>query len=71
MPWSVQGFGTSALVHIARLLSLSEDLPMAIVIVDTEERVPDFLPRLDELVGEGLVIHDDCEATRCGGRERE
>ncbi|MEU6139777.1 DUF190 domain-containing protein [Streptomyces sp. NPDC047081] len=65
----IEGFGASSLIHTTRLLSLSEDLPVAIVIVDTEERVRAFLPQLDELVGEGLVILDDCEVIRYVGRE--
>ncbi|MBK3562545.1 DUF190 domain-containing protein [Streptomyces sp. MBT62] len=64
----IEGFGASSLIHTTRLLSLSEDLPVAIVIVDTEERVRDFLPQLDELVAEGLVILDDCEVIRYVGR---
>jgi len=65
----IEGFGASSLIHTSRLLSLSEDLPVAIVIVDTEERVRAFLPQLDELVGEGLVILDDCEVITYVGRE--
>ncbi|MEU2715461.1 DUF190 domain-containing protein [Streptomyces sp. NPDC007205] len=65
----VEGFGASSLIHTSRLLSLSEDLPVAIVIVDTEDRVRDFLPQLDELVGEGLVTLDACEVIRYVGRE--
>jgi PII-like signaling protein len=65
----VEGFGASSLIHTSRLLSMSEDLPVAIVIVDTEERVRAFLPQLDELVAEGLVILDDCEVIRYAGRE--
>jgi PII-like signaling protein len=64
----IEGFGASSLIHTSRLLSLSEDLPVAIVIVDTEERVRAFLPGLDELVGEGLVILDDCQVIRYVGR---
>lgn len=64
----IEGFGASSLIHTTRLLSLSEDLPLAIVIVDTEERVRAFLPQLDELVVEGLVILDDCEVIRYVGR---
>ncbi|MFE9503368.1 DUF190 domain-containing protein [Streptomyces anthocyanicus] len=64
----VEGFGASSLIHTTRLLSLSEDLPVAVVIVDTEERVRAFLPQLDELVAEGLVILDDCEVIRYVGR---
>ncbi|WP_458247797.1 DUF190 domain-containing protein [Streptomyces sp. MAI_2237] len=66
----IEGFGASSLIHTSRLLSLSEDLPVAIVVVDTEERVRAFLPQLDELVEEGLVILDDCEVIRYVGRER-
>lgn len=57
----VEGFGASSLIHTLRLLSLSDDLPVAVVIVDTEPRVRAFLPQLDELVTEGLVTLDDCE----------
>jgi PII-like signaling protein len=64
----IEGFGVSSLIHTSRLLSLSEDLPVAIVIVDTEERVRAFLPQLDELVTEGLVTLDDCEVIRYTGR---
>ncbi|MBT2408701.1 MULTISPECIES: DUF190 domain-containing protein [unclassified Streptomyces] len=66
----IEGFGASSLIHTQRLLSLSEDLPVAVVIVDSEERVRDFLPQLDELVAEGLVILDDCEVIRYVGREK-
>ena len=65
----IEGFGASSLIHTVRLLSLSEDLPVAIVIVDDEKRIRAFLPQLDELVTEGLVILDDCEVIRYAGRE--
>jgi PII-like signaling protein len=66
----IEGFGTSSLIHTSRLLSLSEDLPVAVIVVDTEERVRAFLPQLDELVTEGLVILDECEVIRHVGRDR-
>ncbi|GLW58216.1 DUF190 domain-containing protein [Kitasatospora phosalacinea] len=66
----VEGFGASSLVHTARLLSLSDNLPVAVVIVDSEEHVRAFLPQLDELVTEGLVILDDCEVIRYVGRDK-
>ncbi|MER8231848.1 DUF190 domain-containing protein [Streptomyces sp. NPDC094049] len=65
----VEGFGASSHIHTARILSLSEDLPVAVLIVDTEERVRAFLPQLDELVTEGLVLLDDCEVVRYAGRD--
>ncbi|MEV6418251.1 DUF190 domain-containing protein [Streptomyces sp. NPDC051662] len=64
----IEGFGASSLIHTQRLLSLSEDLPVAIVIVDTEEKIRGFLPRLDELVREGLVTLESCEVVRHAGR---
>ncbi|MFC5802005.1 DUF190 domain-containing protein [Streptomyces formicae] len=60
----VEGFGASSLIHTSRLLSLSEDMPVAIVIVDTEDRIRAFLPQLDELVGRGMVVLEDCEVIR-------
>ncbi|MER6348846.1 DUF190 domain-containing protein [Streptomyces sp. NPDC001595] len=65
----VEGFGASCVVHTSRLLSLSEDLPVAVVIVDTEERVRAFLPELDELADVGLVTLDPCEIVRRDARE--
>jgi PII-like signaling protein len=67
----VEGYGASNLVHTTRLLSLSEDLPVVIIIVDTEDAVRAFLPQLDELIREGLVIIDPVEVIRYTGREPE
>ncbi|MFJ7911824.1 DUF190 domain-containing protein [Kitasatospora sp. NPDC096204] len=64
----IEGFGASSLVHTTRLLSLSEDLPVAVVIVDEEERVRAFLPQLDGMVAEGLVLLDGCEVVTYAGR---
>ena len=64
----IEGFGASSRIHTTRFLSLSQDLPIAIVIVDERERIDAFLPQLDELVTEGLVILDDVEVIRYVGR---
>ncbi|ONH32857.1 DUF190 domain-containing protein [Pseudofrankia asymbiotica] len=64
----VEGYGASSVVHTTRLLSMSEDLPVVVVIIDEEPRVRAFLPQLDELVGEGLVVLDEVEAVRYTGR---
>ena len=48
-----EGFGKPEHIHITRPLSLSEDLPLVVVIVDTPERVAAFLPQLDDLIAEG------------------
>jgi PII-like signaling protein len=49
------GFGASSRIHTARILRLSEDLPMVVEIVDQPERIAAFLPDLDAMIGEGLV----------------
>jgi PII-like signaling protein len=66
----IEGYGASNLIHTSRLLSLSDDLPMVIVIIDTHDRIDEFLPQLDELVAEGLVILDDCEVIRYVGLDQ-
>ena len=65
----VEGYGATSVIHTTRLLSLAEDLPVAIIIVDAEERIRAFLPQLDELVTEGLVIIDPVEVVRYLGRD--
>jgi PII-like signaling protein len=64
----IEGYGASNHIHTTRILSLSDDLPIAITIVDSEERITDFLPQLDELITEGLVIVDDVEVIKYVGR---
>lgn len=63
----IEGFGKSSHIHTTRILSLSEDLPASIVIVDTDERIRAFLPELDELVTEGLVMIDEVEVIKYVG----
>ena len=66
----VEGYGASNHIHTTRILSLSDDLPIAIVIVDTEEAIQRFVPELDELITEGLVILDEVEVIKYVGRPR-
>ena len=49
------GFGANSRIHTAKVLRLSEDLPVVVEIVDAEEKIQAFLPELDTLVGDGLV----------------
>ena len=63
----VEGYGASNHIHTTRILSLSDDLPMAIVIVDTDERIRAFMADLDELITEGLVIIEDVEVVKYAG----
>jgi PII-like signaling protein len=65
----LEGYGASSRIHTSRILSLSQDLPLAIIIIDTAERIDQFLPQLDELVSEGLVTLDDVDVIRYVGRD--
>ena len=51
----VMGFGKNSILHTAKILRLSEDLPMLIEIVDSLERVEHFLLELDPMIIDGLV----------------
>src|SRR3954451_14055520 len=51
----VMGFGKHSILHTAKILRLSEDLPMVIEIVDSAEKVEDFLQVLNEMIKDGLV----------------
>ena len=66
----VEGYGASNHIHTTRILSLSDDLPIAIIIVDTDEAIQRFVPELDELITEGLVILDEVEVIKYVGRSR-
>lgn len=51
----LMGFGASSRIHTAKILRLSEDLPIVVEIVDREERIAKILPQLDRMVAEGLI----------------
>jgi PII-like signaling protein len=51
----VMGFGKHSVLHTAKILRLSEDLPMVIEIADSLEHIEHFLPTLDEMISDGLV----------------
>jgi PII-like signaling protein len=51
----LMGFGKNSVLHTAKILRLSEDLPMVVEIVDTQEKIEKFLPALNEMVTEGLI----------------
>ena len=65
----IEGFGADSRLHTARILRLSEDLPVVIEIVDSVEQIERILPVLDEMVGEGMVTVERVEviAYRGGG----
>ena len=50
----IEGFGANSHLHTARILRLSEDLPLVIEIVDTSEKIDDFLAEVDHMITGGL-----------------
>ncbi|MFQ5346772.1 MAG: DUF190 domain-containing protein [Rhodothalassiaceae bacterium] len=60
------GFGHSSRFHTTKILRLSEDLPLVIEIVDTEERIRAFLPTLDRIMTSGLVTLEKVEVLQYG-----
>jgi PII-like signaling protein len=57
----IEGFGADSRLHTARILRLSEDLPVVIEIVDSAEQIERIMPILDEMVGEGMVTVERVE----------
>ena len=65
------GFGAHSRLHTAKVLRLSEDLPMVIEIVDSREKIDELLPHIDEMVNEGLVTLEKVQVikNRAGGEK--
>jgi PII-like signaling protein len=55
----LEGFGAHSHMHTAKILRLSQDLPIIIEIVDTPEKIESFLPIIDEAVAEGIATLED------------
>jgi uncharacterized protein len=60
------GFGRSSHLHTAKILRLSEDLPMVIEIVDAEDRIKALLERIEPMIGSGLVTLEKVQVLRYG-----
>ena len=60
----IEGFGADSRIHTASILRLSEDLPVILTFIDTAERVESVLPKIDKMVGGGLVTVEDVHVRR-------
>jgi len=69
------GFGHSSHLHTSKILRLSDDLPLIIEIVDSPERIQEFLPVLDRLIsdgeGSGLVTLENIQVLQYGRQPAE
>ncbi|HDQ13361.1 MAG TPA: DUF190 domain-containing protein [Sediminispirochaeta sp.] len=60
----ILGFGADSRIHTSKILSLSEDMPVIIEIVDTEENIDKIIPFIDKTVEEGLVTLEKIEVIK-------
>ena len=65
------GFGHSSRLHTAKILRLSEDLPVVVEIIDSKENITAFLPLLDGMLEGGLVSLEDVRILRYGPDQNE
>jgi PII-like signaling protein len=67
----VEGFGANSHLHTARILRLSEDLPIVIEVADTAEKIEAIMPKLDELVTDGMVTLERVEVVTYRAQEKD
>jgi len=60
------GFGHSSRLHTAKILRLSEDLPFVVEIVDTEEKIKEFVEVIDPMMGSGLITLERVQVLQYG-----
>jgi PII-like signaling protein len=66
----VEGFGANSHLHTARILRLSEDLPIVIEVADTAEKIETIMPKLDEMVTDGMVTLERVEVVTYRAQEK-
>ena len=64
------GFGHSSRLHTTKILRLSQDLPLVIEVVDSEDKINAFLPVLDGMMGHGLVTIEKVHVLQYGAPGR-
>jgi PII-like signaling protein len=67
----IAGFGAKSHLHSAHLLTLSQDMPMVIECVDTRENLDRIMPKIDEMISDGLVTLENVEVIRYAPKEKE
>lgn len=67
----IMGFGSNSLVHTARFLRLSEDLPIIVELVDTEENLNKIFPYLNDNVNEGLITIEKATVIKYSNKQKK
>jgi PII-like signaling protein len=60
------GFGHSSVLHSAKILRLSEDLPIVVEIVESQAKIDEFIPVLDKMMGSGLITVEKVQVLQYG-----
>ncbi len=60
----IAGFGAKSHIHTANILALSQNLPMVIEVVDTQQHIDSIMPQIDHLVHEGLITLEKVHVLR-------
>jgi PII-like signaling protein len=63
------GFGHSSRIHTSKFLRLSQDLPVVVEIIDSQEKIDRFLPVLDGMMASGLITMERAEVLQYGAEE--
>ena len=64
------GFGHSSRIHTTKILRLSQDLPVVVEIVDSQEKIDAFLPVLDGMMSSGLITMERAEVLQYGSESK-
>ena len=60
------GFGHSSVLHTTKIVRLSQDLPIVIEIIDTEEKINDFVDAIESIMGSGLMTLEKVKVIQYG-----
>ncbi len=60
----IEGYGSAGTIHTTRILSLGDDLPIMVVVIDSEQRVRDFVDALEGLVSRATCVIEPVEVVR-------
>jgi PII-like signaling protein len=67
----ISGFGAHSVYHTQKLLDLSADLPVVVEVVDTQKRINDIMPRIDEMMGGGMITLENVTVIRYSHDEKK
>ena len=67
----ISGFGAHSVYHTQKLLDLSADLPLVVEVVDTQKKINDIMPRIDEMMGGGMITLEKATVIRYSHDEKK